>query len=82
MRHPLVFPVQPFSFLLLLAWHVGVHGPEANMAQHSAAKHESPNFSFQAGFVLKEQYAIIVRGCMNKAKVTSFGLMAMEASAF
>lgn len=31
MRHPLAFPVQLFSFslLLLFAWHVEVHGPES-----------------------------------------------------
>lgn len=43
MRHPLAFPVQLFSFslLLLFAWHVEVHGPEVNMVQHSGTKHRS-----------------------------------------
>lgn len=36
-----MFPVQPFSFLLLFAWHVEVHGPEVNVAQHSSTKHKS-----------------------------------------
>lgn len=75
-----MFPAQLFSFLLLFAWHVQIHGPEVNVAQHSSTKHKSLEL-FLSGTVCFKG-VIIVRGCTNKAKVTSFGLMEMEASAF
>lgn len=57
MRYPLAFPVQPFSFslLLLFAWQVEVYGPEVNMVQHSGAKHRSPEL-FLSGKVCFQRH--------------------------
>lgn len=82
MSHPLMFPAQPFSFLLLLL------GTLRSMVQKSIwlntyLPNTNPlNFSFLARFVLNEQGVIFVNGCTNKGKVKNFGLIAMEASAF
>lgn len=74
MRHPLVFPVQPFSFLLLLAWHVEVHGPEANMAQYSAAKHKSPELFLSSRVCFKGAICNHCTWLYEQSKSHKFGI--------
>lgn len=88
MRHPLEFPIQPFSFSL--AFCLACRGPRPRSQYSSTLRHQTQkihfNFSFLARFVLREvlqeQNVIIIHGCMNKTKVKISGLIAVETSDF